>query len=249
MKSPLLFLTYCFAMICLLAPAYGQDDAEEAEPVEVAVEESEAPGDVLVLKSGSRISGFQIIRTTHKHYILEGWYDPDTDETLEIKVPRGQVVEVIRDDIDPKEERAKLKKKALARQRTTVQGARLSDTLYGLLEKVIGDPPLDTAGLTLAQVLEEVSKRADGALKIALAVRNSPRKWKGKIEVTTTLAMFLDNQIAPNYPGLAVLFNENEVVIRQKGPAAAGGRGGAAAAGGGTLAGRGGKQPGGGGAE
>lgn len=202
-------------MICVILPAFAQEKDSDEESVTMKAEE-DAPGDVLILKNGDQITGFQILRADHKHFILEGLYDPVTDETLEIKVSRGQVVEVIRDDIEPAEQRAEAQKKALARTRTTVQGARLSDTLYGLLEKVIGDPPLGNADSTLAEVLEEVSKRVNGALKMANPVKESPRKWKGSITPDMTLATFLDNEIAQNYPGLSVVFNEKVVNIRPK---------------------------------
>lgn len=216
-------------MICVVASPLAQEESDEAdgETIEAAVGEESAPtGDVLILKTGDRIEGFQIIRATHRHFILEGLYDPETDESLEIKISRTQVEEVIRDDIEPEEQRAQAKKRALARQRTTIQGARLSDTLYGLLEQVIGDPPLNTEGMNLTQVLNEVNKRVGGAIKIAAPVQNPPRGWKGVIEPDTTLAMFLDNIVAPNYPGLAVQFEEDVVRIRLKGSPPPGGRGG-----------------------
>jgi len=253
MKRIYAFLTVCVLTIWLSGPANAQDEAETEEPEAEVMEDAPESGDILVLKNGDRITGFQIIRATHRHYILEGMYDPETDESLEIKVGRGQVTEVIRDNIDPVEQRAVAKKQALARQRTTVQGARLSDTLYALLETTIGDPPINAPGLTLGQVLAEINKRVDDALKPVPGLKNSAQPWKGKIGPDTTLAMFLDNELAPNYPGVAVLFDENVVRLRPKTPAEkagpppaagrGGGRGGPPPAAAGRGGGRGGPPP------
>jgi hypothetical protein len=180
----------------------------------------------LILKTGDRIEGFQILRATHKSFILEGMYDPLTEESLEIEISRGQVAEVIRDDIEPEEERLAAKMRAILRQRTTVQGERLSDTLYSMLERVIGDPPINTEGKNLGEVLEAVNARVDGVLRIAPPVLENPVPWKGEIKPGTTLVSFLDDQIAPNYPKLAVVFQEEFVQIRPKGPPEGGGRGG-----------------------
>lgn len=248
MKSYRIFLTSCFATICLSVPGVAQDEGEEVEAVPEVIEEEPESGDVLVLKNGDRITGFQIMRATHRHYILEGLYDPETDESLEIKVTRGQVKEVIRDDIEPADQRAEAKKKALARQRTTVEGARMSDKLYGLLERVIGDPPLDTTGLNLIQVIGEVNKRVEDVMKVAPPLQNFAGKWKGTIAPDTTFAMFLDNEVSPNYGGIEVAFDENIVRIRPKKlpgagappPPGLGGRGGPPPAG---LGGRGGPPP------
>jgi hypothetical protein len=254
-----LFITCFTVTACLIPAATAQEEeptGEEAEtgaaPEEAAEEPAKEPeGDVIVLTNGDRITGFQVIRATHLHFVLEGFYDPETQESMEIELPRGQVKEVIYDDIDPVERRREAMEKAKVRERTTVEGARLSDELYSALEMKLGEPEIDTTDMTLTDVVAAVNERVENVIVLAPAVSNSPRPWNGTVPPDMSLSVWLDNEISAKYPGLDVVFEEQSVRIRPKGaaggppeagPGGRGGRGGSPPAAGGR-AGRGGPPP------
>lgn len=189
------------------ATASGTAAQENVSAGSVPVEPAPAKprGDVLTLKSGQVIEGLQILRENSANYIL-GIIDGIT-----LEIPRRQVVSVDYDDFDPK---------LRTRKSTMIPGQRISDTLEAKLNADISNPPFDDQDTDLVQVIGDIKARAGGALTVDTSVVDEmpppARLWTVASEPGMTLGVLLRKKLLVDFPGLVMVFRDDEIIVTTK---------------------------------
>jgi hypothetical protein len=210
------------ALVLLFACPSTAQDAPESEPdAEAGVEDTEdgaAPimleGDVIYLKSGSTMQGVQVLRGTPEYYevqLVEG-VDP-------LIVPRRQVERIEYDDVDPiRDQRIKeMFPEPVVIE--TASGEEVSPELMNQLTAPLPGEPLDLEEQDLVVVLEHIRELTGETVVVDPSIRELPpdaRLWTIRTEPDTTLLTLLRERLLEAFPGLALEYMPDKVVVLTK---------------------------------
>jgi len=174
------------------------------------------PGDVLVLKSGTQMTGVQVLRETPQFYEVE------VVKGVKIQVPRRQVESVIYDDVDPTRD-ARMKELFPEQQEVTIEsGERVTRGLSDKLTAPVSTEPLNYQDKDFVEILNELKTKLGLNLKIDQAILDRhPRtgNWTVKTDPSRTLLAFLREDLAKKFNYLTVTFEGDKILIKAKEPA------------------------------
>jgi len=199
------------ACVCLSAVKEEDRAPARSAPGNGAVRTSS--GDVITLKSGRTLEGFQILEETPTDYVVD-----ILDGTITLNIPRRQVVSVIYDDVDPGNPHSRMFRSEDDRPRWIAARKlpELPPETLRKLRKNIGEPSLDAyEGKDIVEVLGEVAKRADLPIECGQAVLKMPpetRVWTGHIGPNTPLLTFLQEDL-PKWKAFDWLYVKGRIVV------------------------------------
>ena len=192
--------------------------AQEEEPPVSGEEDETAPpayeGDVLYLRTGSVMSGVQILRSTPLFYEVQ--LVPGVEPLL---IPRKQVERVEYDEIDPARNRIR---ERLFPQRDEVSLASGEQVTRGLMEKLsapVSETPLAYNRTDFAKILKEIAERLQVKLKIHPSIQNmqvNGRLWTLNTTPETTLMSLLREDLLKQFKFAEVLFEYDTIVVLTK---------------------------------
>ncbi len=173
----------------------------------------EAPGDVLILTTGSRMTGVQILRTTPQFYEVEVVKD------VIVQVPRRQVRAVEYDDIDPAREQL-LRDLFPEQQEVTIEtGERVTSALRDKLMSPVTTEPLSYKNKDFVEVLEEIKTRLGVNLKVdpsVQALQPRRRNWTIDIAPERTLLALLREDLVGAFDFVVVKFELDKIIVITK---------------------------------
>ncbi|MBN2311875.1 MAG: hypothetical protein JXR94_23045 [Candidatus Hydrogenedentes bacterium] len=209
-------------IIALCVSAFAQDEGAAPAPAPAlapgspAPEQTGPPGDVITLKSGQVIRGFQVLKETPSGYEVD-----ILDGTITLKIPRRQVVSVDYDDIEPGEAPGAGPPAQLGKPRW-ITGQRIPPEVIQSMQKNIAEPPLEVEGKDIAAILALVSERAGVPIECSPLVGELPeekRLWPaGTQPGPTLLAVLEENLLALDQ--LDWLFLDGRIIVSTKADAA-----------------------------
>jgi hypothetical protein len=195
-------------------PSVG--DTENAAPhSKGAAPEKKPTGDVLTLKNGQVISGFQILKETPTEYVLD-----ILDGVITLSVPRRQVISVRLDDIKPGETKPNKGKSPESSEPSliSISGQRVSAELQEKLNADISDPPMEYKDADLVDVLGDLNKRF-GVVVMDDTIKGIPptaRKGSLSSKPGQTLMSLLKDELLQAFPNIETVILTDKVVIATK---------------------------------
>ena len=212
------FTSLSLALLLALLVRAQPSWAQEEEPLISEEDEDTAPpayeGDVIYLRSGSIMSGVQILRSTVLFYevqLVQG-VDP-------LLIPRKQVDRVEYDDIDPARDRIRERLQPKRDEVSLASGEQVSRGLMEKLSAPLSETPLEYVRTDLVTVLEEIAERLQVKLKIHPSIRNrqaNRRMWTLNTTPETTLMSLLREDLLNQFKFAEVLFEYDTIVVLTK---------------------------------
>jgi len=195
------------------APAEDEGPAPEGEtPTAAPV----APGDILVLKTGSQMTGVQVLRETPQYYEVE------VVKGVTIQVPRRQVERVVYDDVDPAREE-RVKELFPEQQEVTIEsGERVTRGLSDKLTAPVSAEPLNYQEKDFVEILNDLKAKLGLNLQIDQAILDRQpraRMWTIQTEPGRTLLAFLREDLAKKFNYVSVTFEGDKILVKSKSPA------------------------------
>jgi len=212
------FTSLSLALLLALLVRAQPSWAQEEEPLISEEDEDTAPpayeGDVIYLRSGSIMSGVQILRSTALFYEVELVQGVDP-----LLIPRKQVKRVDYDDIDPARDRIRERLKPKRDEVSLASGEQVSRGLMEKLSAPLSETPLEYVRTDLVTILEEIAERLQVKLKIHPSVRNKQanrRLWTLNTTPETTLMSLLREDLLNRFKFAEVLFEYDTIVVLTK---------------------------------
>lgn len=207
----------CASLLALqliqLCPTRAQEETADPEG-----EEPSAPpvyeGDVLYLKSGSVMSGVQILRNT----VL--FFEVQLVEGVEpLLIPRTQVERVVFDDFDPTRERLRKALFPPTEEVSLASGERVSRYLMEKLRAPVSDGVLSYEKKDLVEILQEIAERMQVNLEIDPSIekkQKTQRLWDLNTGPETTLMSLLREDLVSQFKFAEVLFEYDTIFVLTK---------------------------------
>lgn len=202
----------------LHAPAYAQDTDAPEPDAPGAAEEAPAPetrgGDIIYLKSGTVMSGVQVLRSTPLYYevqIIEG-VDP-------MQLPRRQVERVEYDDIDPLRDQLEDELFGADEEVTIASGEQVTSELRDKLMNPVTEEPLRYRNEDFVTILQELRDRLGVHLRIHPSIQRLPaarRQWTVEIPPDKTLMTLLREDLVGQFPYAEVIFDSDHIIVMTK---------------------------------
>ncbi len=206
-------LALFLALLLRTQPSWAQED----EPLVSEGDDTVAPalrGDVIYLRSGSIMSGVQIIRSTPLFYAVELVQGVEP-----LLIPRNQVERVEYDDIDPARDRIRERLRPKREEVSLASGEQVSRDLMEKLRARVSETPLAYNRTDFVTILEEIADRLQINLKIHPSIRNrqtARRLWTLDITPETTLMSLLREDLLNQFKFAEVLFEYDTIVVLTK---------------------------------
>lgn len=208
---------------CNLTPfgAAAQDapaSADNAAPPDNGANPApQAPltGDVIHLKSGTVMSGVQVLRGTPMYYevqIVEG-VEP-------MQIPRRQVDHIDYDNIDPLHEQLKEEIMGPSEEQVTIaSGEQVTSDLRDKLMAPVAETPLKYENKDLVEILDELKQRLGVDLRVDASVKQLPpaqRRWTIDIPADKTLMALLREDLVSKFKFAEVVFESDHIIVMTK---------------------------------
>jgi hypothetical protein len=195
-------------------PKPGEEAGGDAEkPRAGAITVQEIPGDVVFLKSGTKMTGVQVLRSTAEFHEVQVMAD------LTIQIPRRQVERIEYDDIDPLRE--KLERKLFPEQQevTMASGERVTSALNDKLQAPVSAEALSYKNRDFAEILDELKTGLAVDLRVHPSVRDlQPRRraWTIDVPADHTLLAFLREDLVGAFDFIDVIFEADHIIVLTK---------------------------------
>lgn len=203
----------------------AQDDAPQASgtdlpppPPAAAGDNTILPtpkgGDKIYMKSGTIMSGVQVIRSNPANYevqLIAG--EPP------MLIPRRQVDRVEYDDIDPLLEQMREKMFPKPQEVTMASGERVTSGLRDKLESPVSDEPLVYKDLDVIAVLEDIKAKTQVKLVVDPSIEErgpNQRKWTTEIPAGRTLMAVLREDMMGRFNFIDVILESDTVLVMTK---------------------------------
>ncbi len=198
----------------------GGETPADAPPPETAPEEGEAQavealeGDVIHLKTGTIMSGVQVLRSTPLYYevqIIEG-VDP-------MQVPRRQVERVEYDDIEPLRQQLQEELFGPEEEVTIASGEQVTSELRDKLMNPVTSEPMRFRNADFMSVLEELRDKLELNLRIHPSIRRlapGRRNWTIEVPPDKTLMALLREDLAGEFEYVEVIFESDHIIVMTK---------------------------------
>ncbi|MFP4499517.1 MAG: hypothetical protein ACLFTT_00825 [Candidatus Hydrogenedentota bacterium] len=198
-------------VLVLLMPAFALAQ-EEPSPDAPAPEETAAEtpkGDVIHLRNGRKLEGFQVINqgTTHVQVRL-------TASGIKLRLPRSQIVSIEYDDTGGS--RSSETEGREATNEKLLHGEKLAPALNRRLQKPLSDEPIRVEDEDFVQRVIAFGQRAQVPLSVSEAVQDIParqRRWTTEIPANRSLFQVLSEHLLKDFPLLAVSYHFDEIVL------------------------------------
>ncbi|MBI2421698.1 MAG: hypothetical protein HYV27_02630 [Candidatus Hydrogenedentes bacterium] len=199
------------------AKAGEKAEGGAAKPKESGIE---LPGDVIVLKTGSRLTGVQILKRTPKSLeveVVEG------EEPMSISLKMVESIEW--DEIDPIKMRREKEKAAANAPDNVLEGQELSPDLLNKLNAAISETESPFDDPNFVKVVRDFAQKVGVEVVVSEGVKKLPadrRPWKGVLPPKATLQDLLSIQLVTAFPQLRVNypFDKVELALKDEPPAA-----------------------------
>jgi hypothetical protein len=182
-------------------------------PRDEPMKTQEMPGDVLLLESGSRMTGVQVLRATPQFYEVE------VVNGVKLEIPRRRVKEVIYDDVDPSRDRLKQELFPEEQEVTIASGERVTSALRDKLMAPVSSVPLSYKNRDFAEALDEITAAQGLNLRVHPSIRELPpsdRTWTVEIPADRTLLAYLREDLVGAFDFLEVIFEADRIVVLTK---------------------------------
>jgi len=192
---------------------------EEAEPAP-----KKAEGDIVYFTNGKTLEGIQVLRENASFVMVETIRGQDP-----LSLPKKLVERVEYDDIDPNK-RPSPAEAAAMEAAALIIGDRASPELSAKLTKAFTDEAIEYEDKDYVEALGELASRAQVELAFSDGIQARPparRLWSANVAPGATLLSVLNDQFAPRYPGIRVVYQLNRVLITTPQESPESGEGGA----------------------
>ncbi len=189
----------------------GPGGAESAPAAEAT---QPIKGDVVVFKSGKKLSGVQILRLTPRTVDIE--YLPGLPP---LKVQRKLVDNIVYDDIDAKQLRRRGSVGASESAPEIIPGEELSPEFHRKLMASLSEEPIVFEATGFVKILNDLSARSGASLELTPEARQIPKEERNRdftIKPGTSLYAFLREDFLKKYPALHVLYKFDKIVVTKK---------------------------------
>ncbi len=212
---------HAFLCLCLVGvlDAAGEGDAPRSGPAPAsgvatgpAVSASgEAPeGDTITLTSGKVLIGFQVLRETVSHYVVE---IIPSEQTL--RLPKSLVESVVYDDVDPRMEPQRDADQSASEEPVLLPGQQMQVRLIDALSKDISEPAFPIDGMDCLQTLNEISERTGVRIRVDVTVTGIPpeqREWTYQVPRGAN-GMTLIDALVRAFPDLRAVYRQDDVLV------------------------------------
>ena len=195
----------------LAQPAAPPQDAAPLPPSPATVEStppSGPPGDVITLKNGREIRGFQVLHQTPTTVLLR------LSDGIELSLPRNMVASIQYDQQREAGVNEEDTDGALARE---LKGVKIAPTLNRRLQQpVASSGPREIRNADFIEEIVDLSQETNIPLDVTDQVRSIPpqqRKWTTTLEPGVSFFSILHDDLLTKFPVLAVDYRFNEVVL------------------------------------
>lgn len=214
----------CCAAVAQQPPAEGTaalaPSGDAAAPDESATPENAAPtpleGDIIVLKNGKRLVGFQITRQTTRDVavrLLDG---------VEMTIPMRQVESIQLDDISGSQSGGG--QGSSKPEHELIPGVKLAPVMYGKLQRSVAEQPLSFKNEDAVANVVRLSQQVEVPLEVDAAV-NQPgtetRRWTVEIPAGTKFLAVVNDFLLRQFPDLDVTYKYDRLILTTKAAAAA----------------------------
>jgi hypothetical protein len=217
MKYPLI-LGCVLAAYSMNVSAQDEESAPDSGVVVERVEEGPA-GDVITLKNGQVLQGFQVIRKTPSAYIFEILPPDGNGRGVELAIPRRQVLSIKYDDIDAIGSRAPSPLPVARPEPTWLRMQQVPGEALDRLNKDVSDPSLaEFKGKDIEFLMAEVAERADITIECDKVLEDLPseeRVWTFDVEPGTTVLGLLGDGLG-KMSELDWLYCDGKILITTK---------------------------------
>jgi len=229
------FRTACLAALvaCSFASAQDEDadapvDSDTPPVADAAKPAAPAPGgsgeatilpkpqggDKIYMKSGTVMSGIQVIRSNPANYEVQVVVGEPP-----MLIPRRQVDRVEYDEIDPLREEMREKMFPKPKEVTMASGERVTSDLRDKLESPIAAEALTYKDLDLVAVLNDIKAKTQINLVVDPSIEERPagqRKWSLEIPATRTLMAVLREDMVGRFNYVEVILEADTVLVMTK---------------------------------
>lgn len=203
-------------------PAEGSDAAPEAAEAVPPAAPAAPAGDVITLKSGKKIVGFQIVRETTKELVIR------LSDGIEMSLPMRQVASVEKDDISASISRPAGSQSKVEQE--LIPGKELAPALYENLQKPVSVEPISIKGEDFVQAITRLGTQNGLPIEIAESVQAIPpaeRTWIAEIPPNTPFSNVLHELLLKQFPNIKVVYEYEKLILTVKGDGEQGGGAGA----------------------
>jgi len=171
-------------------------------------------GDKIYMKSGTVMSGIQVIRSNPANYEVQVVVGEPP-----MLIPRRQVDRVEYDEIDPLREEMREKMFPKPKEVTMASGERVTSDLRDKLESPIAAEALTYKDLDLVAVLNDIKAKTQINLVVDPSIEERPagqRKWSLEIPATRTLMAVLREDMVGRFNYVEVILEADTVLVMTK---------------------------------
>lgn len=196
----------------------GESPAPDTVPGEA---ETSAPvaleGDVIILTTGSKLTGIQVLRRTPKSVEVEV---VPGEEPMSISMKL--VADILYDDIDPVKLRREQAQAKLNPQPNVLEGQELSPELLKKLNTPVSEEEMPFESTNFVEVIRNLATKVEIDLQVSDEVRKLPpevRAWSGTFPANATFQDILTQQLLVSFPDIRVNYTLDQVELALKKPA------------------------------
>lgn len=171
-------------------------------------------GDKVYMKSGTVMSGVQVIRSNPANYevqLIAG--EPP------MLIPRRQVERIEYDDIDPLREEMRKKMFPEPEEVTMASGERVTSELRDKLEAPISSDPITYQDQDLIAILSDIKSKTQIKLTVDPSIEQRPpgqRKWSCEIPAGRSLMAVLREDMVGRFNYVEVILEADTVLVMTK---------------------------------
>jgi hypothetical protein len=194
-------------------PEQEGEERKEGPPKDEELVVKEIPGDVLILESGSRMTGVQVIRATPQFYEVE------VIDGLRFEIPRRRVKEVIYDDVDPVRDQLQQQLFPEQQEVTIESGERVTSALRDQLMAPVSAEALSYQNQDFVEALEAIKTAGNLNLRIHPSIRELPahqRRWTIEVPADRTLLALLREDLVAAFDFVEVIFEADRIIVLTK---------------------------------
>lgn len=201
------------------SPDGGATPAGETAPAPAPPATATAPapeGDIIVLKNGKRLVGFQITRQTTRDVVVR------LLDGVEMTIPMRQVESIQLDDISGSQPGGVQDTSQPGHE--LIPGVKLAPVMYEKLQRSVSETPLSFKNEDAIANVVHLSQQVEVPLDVDTAVEQlglAARKWTVEIPAGTKFLAVLNDFLLQQFPDLDVTYKYDRLILTTKAAAAA----------------------------
>lgn len=211
------------AILCLclvgVLDAAGADEASRSDPTPASgvaegagksIRDGAPEGDTITMTSGKVLMGFQVLRETVSHYVVEIIPSAQT-----LRLPKSLVESVVYDDVDPRMEPRGDDDGSSPEEPVLLPGQQMQVRLIDALSQDISQPEFPIDDMDCLQTLNEISERTGVRIRVDVTVTGIPpeqRRWSSEVPRGAN-GMTLIDALVRAFPDLRAVYQQDDVLI------------------------------------